>query len=107
MGVEPMNTGFADQRVSHFATGASCCHLSCQFDGPNPRRGVDPSSIPQYLLRLRRCADIWFHRLVAGKELIRFFVRHRARDDDVIARLPVRWSRYLVFRRELNGIERA
>jgi hypothetical protein len=23
MGVEPMNTGFADQRVSHFATGAS------------------------------------------------------------------------------------
>jgi hypothetical protein len=22
MGVEPMNTGFADQRVSHFATGA-------------------------------------------------------------------------------------
>jgi hypothetical protein len=25
MGFEPMNTGFADQRVSHFATGA---HLS-------------------------------------------------------------------------------
>ena len=24
MGFEPMNTGFADQRVSHFATGASC-----------------------------------------------------------------------------------
>ena len=23
MGFEPMNTGFADQRVSHFATGAS------------------------------------------------------------------------------------
>lgn len=22
MGIEPMNTGFADQRVSHFATGA-------------------------------------------------------------------------------------
>jgi hypothetical protein len=22
MGFEPMNTGFADQRVSHFATGA-------------------------------------------------------------------------------------
>jgi hypothetical protein len=25
MGFEPMNTGFADQRVSHFATGASRC----------------------------------------------------------------------------------
>ena len=26
MGVEPMNTGFADQRVSHFATGARVRH---------------------------------------------------------------------------------
>ncbi len=26
MGVEPMNTGFADQRVSHFATGALVRH---------------------------------------------------------------------------------
>ncbi len=24
MGFEPMNTGFADQRVSHFAIGAHC-----------------------------------------------------------------------------------
>jgi hypothetical protein len=30
MGFEPMNTGFADQRVSHFAIGAHCCHLTCQ-----------------------------------------------------------------------------
>jgi hypothetical protein len=28
MGFEPMNTGFADQRVSHFATGALVCLLS-------------------------------------------------------------------------------
>jgi hypothetical protein len=27
MGFEPMNTGFADQRVSHFAIGAYCFHL--------------------------------------------------------------------------------
>ncbi len=27
MGVEPMNTGFADQRVSHFATGAHWYNL--------------------------------------------------------------------------------
>jgi hypothetical protein len=25
MGFEPMNTGFADQRVSHFAIGACVC----------------------------------------------------------------------------------
>jgi hypothetical protein len=30
MGFEPMNTGFADQRVSHFAIGAFGCCLSCQ-----------------------------------------------------------------------------
>jgi hypothetical protein len=28
MGVEPMNTGFADQRVSHFATGAHVRHTT-------------------------------------------------------------------------------
>jgi hypothetical protein len=28
MGVEPMNTGFADQRVSHFATGAHIRHTT-------------------------------------------------------------------------------
>ena len=28
MGVEPMNTGFADQRVSHFATGALVRHAT-------------------------------------------------------------------------------
>ena len=36
MGVEPMNTGFADQRVSHFATGASRSPKlpAMTFDGP-------------------------------------------------------------------------
>lgn len=31
MGFEPMNTGFADQRVSHFAIGAfwCCLHIGC------------------------------------------------------------------------------
>jgi hypothetical protein len=35
MGVEPMNTGFADQRVSHFATGAlvRCANLKCSATG--------------------------------------------------------------------------
>jgi hypothetical protein len=28
MGFEPMNTGFADQRVSHFATGALIRHTT-------------------------------------------------------------------------------
>src|SRR5487761_993951 len=30
MGFEPMNTGFADQRVNHFAIGAHRCQLSHQ-----------------------------------------------------------------------------
>ena len=30
MGFEPMNTGFADQRVSHFAIGAHRCQLNLQ-----------------------------------------------------------------------------
>ena len=29
MGFEPMNTGFADQRVSHFAIGAVKIYLGC------------------------------------------------------------------------------
>jgi hypothetical protein len=37
MGVEPMNTGFADQRVSHFATGALIRHTTnaCMADYTN------------------------------------------------------------------------
>jgi hypothetical protein len=38
MGFEPMNTGFADQRVSHFATGALIAailfRVAVDFDGP-------------------------------------------------------------------------
>jgi hypothetical protein len=33
MGVEPMNTGFADQRVSHFATGAQSAVQSESHSG--------------------------------------------------------------------------
>jgi hypothetical protein len=50
MGFEPMNTGFADQRVSHFATGALV------------------------LLWLRRCPQIWLHRLIPGEDLLRIFI---------------------------------
>ena len=35
MGFEPMNTGFADQRVSHFATGA---HVQDAMPGRACRR---------------------------------------------------------------------
>lgn len=34
MGVEPMNTGFADQRVSHFATGALLSNVSAAMKKP-------------------------------------------------------------------------
>ena len=40
MGVEPMNTGFADQRVSHFATGALIRHTTTAM-----RRLFDKRSI--------------------------------------------------------------
>ena len=44
MGFEPMNTGFADQRVSHFATGARGRHatgVACRIDTNIPQ-GLDP-----------------------------------------------------------------
>jgi hypothetical protein len=44
MGFEPMNTGFADQRVSHFAIGASA----------PPRISRDGESDPAY----RGCAAV-------------------------------------------------
>jgi hypothetical protein len=57
MGVEPMNTGFADQRVSHFATGASVasrfCKPSIDFAGP-------PLSIFDKGEALRRLPNAYF-----------------------------------------------
>ena len=56
-GIEPANTGFADQRVSHFAIGALCSAAL--------RGGVQLKQIT--LLRLRRRAKVRLHRLVARK----------------------------------------
>ena len=64
MGFEPMNTGFADQRVSHFATGAH---------GPAALRCCG-RTFCEKLLRLRRGAEIRLHGLVAGKDLVGFLV---------------------------------
>jgi hypothetical protein len=49
MGVEPMNTGFADQRVSHFATGAHIRRASKSHGGskkilPNQTRPTGAGS---------------------------------------------------------------
>src|ERR1700745_2539316 len=40
MGVEPMNTGFADQRVSHFATGALIPHTKGVVRGPSKKAHI-------------------------------------------------------------------
>jgi hypothetical protein len=40
MGFEPMNTGFADQRVSHFATGA---HFSAAHDAERAAEVIQES----------------------------------------------------------------
>src|SRR5882724_335431 len=50
MGVEPMNTGFADQRVSHFATGALVVSV-LPATQPKLHDGLfDKSQIPLILL---------------------------------------------------------
>ena len=110
MGFEPMNTGFADQRVSHFATGASRIrNLPIRFLTGSVFSSVTKKlnpSIHLALLWLRSRADIGLHRPITGKELIRFFVGYRAGNDDVVPDIPVCGSRHLVFRRKLNRIER-
>jgi hypothetical protein len=56
MGFEPMNTGFADQRVSHFATGASAppriardgeCRGRVTEAGLSSADTASPSCIPE------------------------------------------------------------
>ena len=54
---------------------------------------------------MRGCAQVRLHRLVAGEDLVRFFVRDCAGDDHVLALLPVCWPRHLVLCRQLHGIE--
>ena len=74
MGFEPMNTGFADQRVSHFATGALIRHTT-----KSAWRAVDKRSDPSHLtfvqsLRLCHRAEIRLHCPVPGENLIRILV---------------------------------
>ena len=61
----------------------------------------------QHLFRLCSGADIRLDRLVAGKELIRFFIGDSAADDNVVALFPVRRGGDLVLRGELDGVEDA
>ena len=92
MGFEPMNTGFADQRVSHFATGASA----------PPRASHATENIADVLLRLGCRPQIRLHRLVSRKGLIRLFVRDRTGNDHIFALLPVSRRRHPVLCRQLH-----
>ena len=97
-GIEPANTGFADQRVSHFATGAhdSAAHTD------DTRQNV-----LRELLRLRSGAEVWLHGFVAREDFVRIFVRNCAGDDDVLTLLPVGRRCDLMLRGELDGVEYA
>ena len=88
MGFEPMNTGFADQRVSHFAIGA--CNAEALFL-PIQTAGADTlrDGEARTGLRLRRCPQVGLYGLVAGENLVRLFVGDGTGDDDVVALLPV------------------
>lgn len=63
-GIEPANTGFADQRVSHFATGA---HGSTALK-------THGGMLYEKLLRLCGGAQVGLYRLVSGKDLVCLFV---------------------------------
>jgi hypothetical protein len=88
VGIEPTNTGFADQRVSHFATGAHC---SAELIYAAERAA-------RTLLWLCGGAQVGLHRFVAGEDLVCLFVRNRSCDDDIVALLPVRRRCDLVLR---------
>ena len=64
-GIEPANTGFADQRVSHFATGAHV--LPRMFDDTR-------QSVPRELLRLGCGAKVGLHGFVAREDLVGVFI---------------------------------
>ena len=98
MGIEPTNTGFADQRVSHFATGARIPPYLLTIHG---------RTFCEKLLRLRGGSQVRLHRLVAGKDFVGLFVGDGAGDDDVVALLPVGRSCDLVPGGELEGVEHA
>jgi hypothetical protein len=55
-GIEPSNTGFADQRVSHFATGAHVKRIYCAWEAPSCFAKYQVSTVipaPPPLVRLR------------------------------------------------------
>jgi hypothetical protein len=57
MGFEPMNTGFADQRVSHFATGALIRHTTKSHGGLFDKIRYLSSHLVQTTSVAPRCGD--------------------------------------------------
>jgi hypothetical protein len=97
-GIEPANTGFADQRVSHFATGAHDSAARVDDTRQNALR---------LLLRLGRGAEVRLHGFVAGEDLVGIFVGNGTGDDDVLTLLPVGWRCDFMLRGQLDGVEYA
>ena len=99
-GIEPANTGFADQRVSPFATGARL-KSSLHRAGHGGVRAKRPTYFG--------CAvsEVRLHCLVARENLVRFLVGYRPADNHVVPLFPVRRRRYLVLPRQLDRVEHA
>ena len=90
MGFEPMNTGFADQRVSHFATGAHVATL------------MEVWRLFFLLLRLRYGTQVRLNGFVPRKDLVCVFVGYSSGNDDILALLPVGRRRDLMLHRQLQ-----
>jgi hypothetical protein len=54
MGFEPMNTGFADQRVNHFAIGAHRCQPIFRLETYSSQLLIEASATSTSLLPARR-----------------------------------------------------
>ena len=100
VGIEPTNTGFADQRVSHFATGAHVLPRVFKLT-------IHGGMLCEKLLRLGRRAEVRLDGFVAGEDFVGVFVGDGAGDDDVFTLLPVGWGGDLVLGGELDGVEYA
>src|ERR1700730_4798380 len=100
-GIEPSNTGFADQRVSHFATGAHLVTLRAALVASSALRVYLFCLIGEILL----CQVPGFYCQpcsAAVGALARVFHRNRSRHDDRVSPLPVGGNRDAV---TVNGLQ--
>jgi hypothetical protein len=130
MGFEPMNTGFADQRVSHFAIGARCCQLSDQarhtlldilyliahsfsYDCKDGKPEyfsylIYFSSLCYRKVFLRQVPALYIKSAAAAPGALGgVFDGYRSGNDNLLARPPVCWTRHVICIGGLQCLEEA